>query len=820
MRSSDLEVLDENGVDLQCWQGRIQLLTQWLAGSSLDKSLEIVCRIYEHNFPGSYCSVHLLRGDELVLAAGPSLHPSYRDSISRVRIGPEVGSCGTAAYEDRIVISEDISTDPKWEGYRHLVAPYQFRSCWSVPIRYPTGKVIGTFAVYYKDPRKPSEREITLLSEWGCLIGLGILREEQRIKLQEARDAFRALFDNAPEAIVLLDVGSGKFVRANPAAESLFGLSSRELLQWGPFDLSPEYQPDGRRSEEIGRQWIDKALAGEQPVFEWIHRRTTGEEFHAEVRLLRMEWEGRTVIRGCILDISDRKKLEKQLAGELSFIQAIMNGVPCTVFLFDKEQRMLRWNRLVEQASEYSAEEISRMKALEFIAPEDHPRVIAAIQDVFVNGSGYAEAHLLTKSGKRIPYFYRGVRVTMSDGIQLLGMGVDLTERKQLESRLLHNEKMSCVGRLAAGIAHDFNNLLTVILGYSQLLQGYGPLQRIEGASEIIEQLRTIQEAAERARHLTNQLLAFSRQSFVEPRLLDLNDWLKAALPLLKKLIPNHIVCEFSLAAEPAIVTFDEHQLLQVLMNLCSNAVEAMPNGGKLRIAIEREIVTDKGTNHRVLLSRGEYAVVTVSDTGCGIPLELQQRVFEPFFTTKGVGKGTGLGLAVAHGIVQQHSGVIDLESTPGEGTTFRIYLPLNRSSEGKKTSDTEKPPAPFILVVDDEQVVRKFLTLTLQTQGYHVKSVSSATEALQMAESGELPELVVTDLVMPGMNGRELAEEFQRRFSICRFLFISGYTADAAFHQGLLEQRVAFLAKPFTPAALLEKVKLLLAQPSATMAS
>ncbi|GIW92882.1 MAG: hypothetical protein KatS3mg110_0923 [Pirellulaceae bacterium] len=794
-------------------RAKFELLLSVMKGGSVEDACTAVCRVFEKRFPGSHCSLHRIHGNQLEFVAGPSLDPSYCEKIRRVPIGPNVGSCGTAAFTGKIVITEDIATDPRWQPYRHLVEPYGLRSCWSIPVRGPDGVPIATFAVYYKQPSRPTRREVRFLKQWGDLVGLALYRENQRRRLDEAQRSFRTLIDSAPEGIVLLDVEAGKFVRVNPAAEKLFGAPAERLLEVGPFELSPERQPDGELSRVAGHRWIEKALRGEQPVFEWVHTSADGREFTAEVRLLRLEWEGRTVIRGCIIDITERKQLEKQLSNELAFVSAIMDGVPCTVFLFDPEQRMLRWNKLVEETSEYSAEEVARMRALEFIAPEDHPRVIAAIHDVFVKGSGYVEATLVTKSGKRIPYLYRGVRVTTADGVRLLGMGVDLTERKQLEAQLLHNEKMSCVGRLAAGIAHDFNNLLTVILGYSELLEGNRDLQAVQSGRDVLHQLRAIRESAERARELTSQLLAFSRQSLMQTRPIDLNEFLKNSRPLLEKLLKTNIQFHCHYTDRPVVAVVDPNQILQVVMNLCANAVDAMPNGGELTVAIESVDLPEGISAGRLVLRPGSYAVIKVQDTGCGIPLDVQNRVFDPFFTTKEVGKGTGLGLAVAHGIVQQHSGGIDFESTCGAGTTFRIYLPEKREEKPAEISIADSTKKPLILVVDDEQVVRKFVAMALETHGFRVTTASSAPEALRLIDSGETPELIITDLVMPGMNGREFAEQLQQRRPECRFLFVSGYTADAAFRQGLLEQKVAFLAKPFSPSALVEKIRSMLGQ-------
>lgn len=783
-----------------------QLLEALVTGMPLEQWLERVCLLFESVFAGTYCSVQLVENGWLLCMAAPSLPQTYREQTQRVPIGPCVGSCGTAAYRNRLVIVEDIEADPNWRDYRTLALSHGLRACWSLPIRDASQHVVGTFAVYCREPRGPQSAELAFLERWTYLVSLAVQRFAEQRALAASRESFQKLIDGAPEAIVLFDPELGTFVRVNPAAERLFGLPAEVLLRLGLMDVSPEFQPDGERSRERARRYIDAALAGGQPVFEWTHVNSQGEPFVAEVRLLAMTWEGRRLVRGCVVDVTERKRLEEQLAQELAFVRAMMDSVPCTIFLFDSRQRMLRWNRKAEEASGYSHEEISRTPALAFVAPEDQGKTQRAIEEAFLKGHASVEAHLLTKSGKRIPYFYQGVRLEMAQGPCLLGVGVDMSSQKEIEEQLRQADKMGTVGRLAAGIAHDFNNLLTVILGYSELLLGDNGTAVVAGEASR-EFVKCIRDAAERGKSLTSQLLAFGRQTLMEMRLADLNTVILQARALITSIVGKAVEVELRLDSSPVYAKIDVDQVTQLLLNLASNSGDAMPNGGKLIMETRRTVVEEQETKSDLL--PGHYAMLVVSDTGTGIPEEIQSRVFDPFFTTKPTGRGTGLGLPVVHGIVKQHGGHIQLSSQPGKGTTVTIYFPSEAPPHAEK--ETQRPTGELlthVLVVDDESVVRQYVARVLEFCGYRVTSASDAEEALDLIENGLQFDVMVTDLAMPGKNGRELAEELARRRPGTPVLFISGYTEDAAFRQGLLDNHVQFLAKPFTPAALVERIR------------
>jgi two-component system sensor histidine kinase EvgS len=392
-------------------------------------------------------------------------------------------------------------------------------------------------------------------------------------------------------------------------------------------------------------------------------------------------------------------------------------------------------------------------------------------------------------------------------GDQLLVVFNDVTERKALEQQLLQSRKMEAVGRLAGGIAHDFNNLLTVIIGYLSLIQSRtGP--GFSQSAELVE----VKNAAEKAAELTRQLLAFSRRQVLDPKIFDLNDTVRNAERILERLLGEDISFDLRLHDRPLPVLADPGQIEQIVMNLAVNARDAMPDGGTLTITSRREELGEDFTREHTPLLPGAHAVLSVSDTGIGMNAETLSRIFEPFFTTKDVGKGTGLGLSTVYGIVAQSKGCITVESMPGRGSTFRIYLPSVASALPCESPAPAAKPAlghETILVAEDEASVRELICSLLQEEGYRVLSAVDGQEAFELSlVDGPTVDLLLTDVIMPRMNGRELADRLSARMPGLSVLFMSGYTDDAIGHHGVMDEEIPFLPKPFSPDKLLRKIR------------
>jgi nitrogen-specific signal transduction histidine kinase/CheY-like chemotaxis protein len=386
-------------------------------------------------------------------------------------------------------------------------------------------------------------------------------------------------------------------------------------------------------------------------------------------------------------------------------------------------------------------------------------------------------------------------------------MLTDVTGRRQLEDQLRQAQKMEAVGMLAGGVAHDFNNLLTIISGYSQLiLNGLPPGDANHYSAE------QILKAGERAAALTRQLLAFSRPQVLQPRVLDLNKLVTGLSTLLRRVIGEDVDLQLALRPELGRVSADAGQIEQVLMNLVVNARDAMPKGGTLTIETANVDLDESYSARHMAVKPGPYVQIAVSDNGGGMDEVTQARLFEPFFTTKGAGRGTGLGLSTVFGIVKQSGGNLDVYSVPGRGTSVKVYLPRIDQPAVLEAESTGRPVATgseTVLLVEDEEMVRHLVRETLVRAGYKVLDTSDPVEGRRLSESyrGTI-HLLITDVVMPKISGRELAGELVARREGMKVLYMSGYTDHAIVNTGILHKEVAFLQKPFTPAALTAKVR------------
>jgi signal transduction histidine kinase/CheY-like chemotaxis protein len=419
------------------------------------------------------------------------------------------------------------------------------------------------------------------------------------------------------------------------------------------------------------------------------------------------------------------------------------------------------------------------------------------------------------KSGKQFPALLTSSPVRDERGriLGLVGVSIDLTERRSLEEQFRQSQKMDAVGRLAGGIAHDFNNLLTVIrLNTEMILDGFDPT---DPRSEDVRQIRN---AAERASALTRQLLAFSRKQILQPRVLDLNTVVGNVEPMLRRLIGEDITITSSCGARGYVVA-DPGQLEQVLVNLVVNARDAMEQGGRITIETCNTELDENYSSEHAPVIPGRYVMLAVADTGVGMSRDTKEHAFDPFFTTKEAGKGTGLGLATVYGVVKQSGGYVWIYSEPGEGTTVKLYFPEVSAAAAFNTSVAGDQPAvagkggrrgsETILLVEDEEAVRGLASRILQKQGYRVLAAQHGREALDIAtkEAGII-HLVLTDIVMPGMNGRGLVERLCGIRPTIKSLYMSGYTDDDIVRRGFVEPSRSFLQKPFTSDGLLQTVR------------
>lgn len=451
---------------------------------------------------------------------------------------------------------------------------------------------------------------------------------------------------------------------------------------------------------------------------------------------------------------------------------------------------------------------------LEAIVPQDRPRVLASIRKAGILGYN-EEYRILRPDGSTRWIWDRAFPVLDENGVidRVAGIAEDVTERKRLEDELRQSQKMEAVGRLAGGIAHDFNNLLTVITGYSDLLLASAPLPA--AARDMIQQIK---KSGDRAASMTRQLLAFSRRQMLVPEVIDLNSLIDSLSEMLPRVIGEDIELELLLDPKLGSVTADPGQVQQVLMNLVVNARDAMPMGGKLIIQTTN-VEWNEGLSQRHADAKpGPYVLMSVTDTGIGISAEVKEHLFEPFFTTKGVGKGTGLGLSTVYGIVKQSNGLVEVHSKPGQGASFMIYLPLGESIPKRRSREKlVGKPAPVqetILVVEDEEMVRTMTCTLLQRAGYTILEGKNGLDAIEVSQKHTGPiHLLLSDVVMPRMNGQSLFQKLAPQRPEMKVLFTSGYTDSALLRHGMADFPAAILLKPYTQEALLTHVQECLAQ-------
>ena len=516
--------------------------------------------------------------------------------------------------------------------------------------------------------------------------------------------------------------------------------------------------------------------------------------------------------------MTDRKQTEEALRKSEQRFKELYDNAPVGYFEYDAQGRITSINRTELEMLGYAFEEMIGQPVWKFIVEEEIVRqqILAKLAGTMPPARGLERTYR-RKDGTTFPGIVEDRLILDSEG-KIKGIRAtiqDITERKQaedkmtaLQDQLRQSQKMEAIGRLAGGIAHDFNNILTVIKGYSQL-----SLTEMKKEDPFRENIEEIKKAADRAADLTRQLLAFSRRQVMEMKVLDLNDLLRNLDKMLGRVIGEDIELATILEESLGRVKTDPGQIEQVIMNLAVNARDAMPKGGKLTIETANVDLDQAYARAHVAVKPGPYVMISASDTGVGMPPEMRDRIFEPFFTTKEKGKGTGLGLSTVYGIVKQSGGNIWVYSEPEKGTTFKIYLPRvdEPFEELKEKLVKEELPRgnETILIVEDEEDVLKLAGRILSRQGYHVLEASSGEEALRICKKKKKPfHLLLTDVVMPQMSGRQLEEQLSRVCQDFKVLYMSGYTDNAITHHGILEKGLNYIQKPFAVDSLIRKVR------------
>jgi PAS domain S-box-containing protein len=629
--------------------------------------------------------------------------------------------------------------------------------------------------------------------------------------LQENEALFRNLFKHHAAVQLLIDPTNNAILDANDAAVEYYGWTLEELQRLKVQDintLSPE---------EI-KLMVEKARENKQIHFEFHHRRADGSIRDVEVFSSNIHAKGRDLLHSIIHDITSRKLAEKALReSEASFSQLFESAPVPMAYATDVEGYTgTTWNDAWHRTFGYSREEAEGLSGNDiglWVDPSDRSRFIEMAKRQ--NYVAHFETLLRRRDGavRNCSLFGRfidktGYRILMAAYLDITERQRIDEERQKLQAQLSQAQKMESVGRLAGGVAHDFNNMLGAILGYTEL-----GLLRVNPTDPIHGTLTDIQKAAQSSTDLTRQLLAFARKQTVATKVLDLNETLEGMLKMLHRLIGENIDLAWMPGKDLGQVRMAPSQVEQLLANLCVNARDAIQDTGKITVETGAATLDETYCAAHVGSVPGEYVLLAVSDNGCGMDDETFSHLFEPFFTTKEVGKGTGLGLATVYGIVKQNNGFIDVKSEPGQGTTVEIYLPRNTAETGR-ASRTEVAQSTAgghetILLVEDEAMILDITTKMLERQGYTVQAAATPGQAIRLAReyTGKF-HLLITDVVMPEMNGRDLAKTLLPLYPNLKQLFMSGYTANLIAEHGVLDEGVQFIQKPFSVQTLAAKVR------------
>ena len=632
-------------------------------------------------------------------------------------------------------------------------------------------------------------------------------RKAAEIGMRESEARFKSLFRSIPIPIWVYEVGTLRFLKVNDVAIEQYGYSREEFLSMTIKDIRP---PEDvpllmRRVRNPTRPM------GYQGV--WRHRKKDGTLIEVEISVHDIHLEGRLCMLVAATDVTLRRLAEHQLIKSEERYRDLVENAHDIIYSHDLKGNYISINEAGERITGYSRDEALNLNIEDTVAPEFVQKAREMIRAKLDGEDTTAyELEILAKDGSRVCVEVN-TKLIEHDGVPVGVQGIarDITARKRLEEQLLQAQKLESVGRLAGGIAHDFNNMLTAINGYSDLT-----LRQLPEDHKVRRNIEEIKKAGERSAQLTNQLLAFSRRQMLHPEVVNLNEVLSDTTQILRRVIGEDV--ELITDLDPAVgsVKVDPGQLSQIIMNLAVNARDAMPDGGKLTIKTENSFIAPDQAAAVTGLLPGAYVNLSVSDNGTGIDDSDLQHIFEPFFTTKDVGKGTGLGLSTVYGIVRQSGGGISVTSEVGEGTTFDLYLPRvaeESAAEAEVVEQYELPIGPeTILLVEDEDAVRSLLNEVLQACGYDVLTASNGQAALEICEkASKAIDLLITDVVMPQMGGRELAERLSRILPDLPVLFVSGYTDDALVRESLVDADVNFIQKPFTLEGVSRKIRSLL---------
>ncbi|PKK89383.1 MAG: hypothetical protein CVV64_14690 [Candidatus Wallbacteria bacterium HGW-Wallbacteria-1] len=628
--------------------------------------------------------------------------------------------------------------------------------------------------------------------------------------LLDQQQKYKILFEAANDAIILMD--SDRILSCNNKAAEIFGRLKDDIRGRLIDDFFPEFQPDHTPSRESARKLIAQAYSGESLFFEWIHTRADGTEFPAEVSLQSLPTNDGTLLMAIIRDITTRKKAEMEIQRREELFRMVFENSPFGICFNDLESgQYLKVNPAFTKITGYEPSEVIGKVYSEILGSADIPESVLKAEVVKAREKSESvirvlkekgvvnleEGTFFKKDGNMHYTLFTSVIVPFDGRDAILSLTVDVTERKILSEQLKQAGKMDVLGQLAGGIAHDFNNMLAAILGNGELLA-----LDLPDVPELRASMNIILEGARRAADLTQKLLAFSRKGKVVSTSINIHDSINSTVALLERSIDRKITLVKNFKASEGMVSGDPTLLQNAFLNLAINARDAMPDGGTITFSTDNisgfsSIIKQKNLKS----AASSYLVITISDTGTGIPEKLLSRIFEPFFTTKAEGAGTGLGLAAVYGTVMEHMGEITVDSEPGKGTTFTIYLP-NAGEKAENSVESIDEPlrgSGRILVVDDESIIRSTTHSMLSMLGYEVILAEDGEMALEIVERANAPfDAILIDMVMPKLSGREVLEGIRKFAPDARIIMTSGFDREDHMIELRRLGADAFLQKPY----------------------
>ncbi len=675
--------------------------------------------------------------------------------------------------------------------------------------------VIGTFAVLFCtnilsvafDPvtymKAPSVWLFNLYMIVLGTIAFIVMYSPAEVAIMEKQEWFSTIFNGVNDAILIRDANTGALLDINKRVTELFGYTREEAFSMPLAFLDASDSPEERAV--VQNRFQENLQTGYCSFDHWIVRRKDGATLIVEGELRRLRIGGADVVITALRDVTTRKKAEDALRESENKYRQVFEMESDALFLIDKDTgRILEVNSAACSMYGFSREELLQKKNIDLSAEP-----AKTVHQTQTEGTLIPIRHHKKADGTVFPVEITAGHFALDGRRVHLAAIRDISFRLKLEEQLLQAKKMESIGRLAGGISHDFNNLLSPIMGFSELMlkcETVDPHHR--------DWLKAIRKAAERARDLTRQLLAFGRKQVLLLKPVSLEAVLKEIEQILRRTIREDIHIEIEIQPRVGIVKADVGQIEQILMNLALNAQDAMPKGGTLRISLSETMFRPTGSEESGDSPERPHAMLTINDTGCGMSPDVIQHLFEPFFTTKEKGKGTGLGLSMVYGIVKQHGGHIMADSSSGVGTTFLIYLPII-ADVAEHVGEVREPVTPSpggtetIMVVEDDEMVRTMIRQILTHHGYKVITAGSGPDCLEMLErNAPTFDLLLTDVIMPGMNGKELYEKLCERISPLKVLFISGYDPNVIARHGVLDEHLHFLQKPFTPDHLCAMVR------------